>query len=193
MTPADIAERFEFLRVAERMKDTLRSAYTAQGRTESVADHTWRLVLLVMTFADLLPDVDLLKLIKICVLHDLGEVIDGDIPAPEQVGSAAKSGKEREDFRSVIEPLPDPVRAEFLSLWDEYDQAASPEARVAKALDKIETILQHNQGLNPPDFDYAFNLSYGRAQTDQVPLARELREQLDAQTAANAERRRPTD
>ena len=162
MTQSEIMARLEFLREAERLKDTLRSAYTTSGRTESVADHSWRLALLAMTFADQLPDVDLLRLMKICILHDLGEAIDGDVPAPEQDANDPKSAKERDDFVSLVTSLPDPLRTEFLSLWDEYENGTSPEARVAKALDKIETILQHNQGTNPSDFDYNFNLEYGK-------------------------------
>ena len=174
--------RLEFLRQAEQLKDTLRSGYTSSGRTESVADHSWRLCLLVITFADLLGDVDILKLLKICILHDLGEAVDGDIPAPEQIGAASKSDKEREDFLSLCDSLPEAVRSEFLSIWDDYEYVRTPEAETAKALDKLETILQHNQGRNPADFDYGFNLDYGRKYTDAIAIAAELRESLDADT-----------
>ena len=189
MTEAELSQRLEFLRNAERLKDTVRNAFTTAGRTESVADHTWRLCLLAVTFADQLPDVDLLKLLKICVLHDLGEAISGDIPAPMQDQANPKSVEERADFATLIEPLPEALREEFLVLWDEYEHASSPEARVAKALDKIETILQHNQGLNPDDFDYGFNLEYGRRYTDSVPLATQIRAVLDRDTAAHAARK----
>ena len=186
MQSFDIASRLDFLRQAERLKDTLRSAYTTTGRTESVAEHTWRLTLLVITFADALPDIDLLKLLKICILHDLGEAVDGDIPAPLQSASASKSAKERDDFLSLVKELPEELRAEFVSLWDEYEDGASAEARAAKALDKIETILQHNQGLNPEGFDYDFNLEYGKAYTNNLPVARAIRELLDVDTRARA-------
>ncbi len=187
----DIPSRLEFLRRAEQLKDTLRSAYTTSGRTESVAEHTWRLTLLIITFADELPDVDLLKLLKICILHDLGEAVDGDIPAPLQDASASKSAKERDDFLSLVETLPDEVRSEFVSLWDEYEAGESTEAKAAKALDKLETILQHNQGLNPDDFDYAFNLEYGKTYTDRVPIAARIRDLLDADTRARAGQNEP--
>ena len=61
------------------------------------------------------------------------------------------------------------ARKRLLALWDEYEAAATPETRAVKALDKMETILQHSQGDNPPDFDYGFNLTYGRdyAQHDE--------------------------
>ena len=183
----DIASRLDFLRQAERLKDTLRSAYTSTGRTESVAEHTWRLTLLVITFADALPDIDVLKLLKICILHDLGEAVDGDIPAPLQSASASKSVKERDDFLSLVEALPEELRAEFVSLWDEYEAGDSTEARAAKALDKVETILQHNQGRNPEGFDYDFNLEYGKAYTSKVPVAAAIRELLDVDTRARAD------
>ncbi len=189
MESSSVSSRLEFIRQAERLKDTLRSAYTTSGRTESVAEHTWRLTLLVVTFADALPDVDLLKLLKICILHDLGEAVDGDIPAPLQSPTASKSAKEREDFLSLVDPLPDKVKSEFVSLWDEYEDGSSPEARVAKALDKLETILQHIQGRNPEDFDYEFNIEYGRTHTNRVPIAATIRDLLDVETKARASRR----
>ena len=186
MTTWDLEGRIEFLRRAEGLKDTMRSAYTSEGRVESVADHTWRLCLFAVTFSDLMPDVDVLKLLKMCLLHDLGEVVDGDIPAPEQAGQPSKSDKERQDFESVIDTLPEAIRIEFMALWDDYEYARTTEAVTAKAIDKLETILQHNQGNNPDDFDYRFNLDYGRKHTDKLPLAKALREMLDAETEHNA-------
>ena len=62
MQRSSLSSRLNFLREAERLKSTLRSAYTTSGRTEIVAEHTWRLTLLAITFADELPDVDLLKM-----------------------------------------------------------------------------------------------------------------------------------
>ena len=74
------------------------------------------------------------------------------------------------------------MRQDILALWDDYESAGSREAVIAKGLDKLETILQHNQGANPPDFDYAFNLSYGRSRTDADPLLARIRAILDAET-----------
>ena len=186
MSPDDLEGRIEFLRRAEGLKDTMRSAYTSEGRVESVADHTWRLCLFAITFADLMPGVDVLKLLKMCLLHDLGEVVDGDIPAPDQANQPSKSDKERRDFESGIVSLPEALRSEFLSLWDDYEYVRTNEAVTAKAIDKLETILQHNQGDNPDDFDYRFNLDYGRKHTDKLPLTKALREMLDAETEHNA-------
>ena len=75
-----------------------------------------------------------------------------------------------------------PLRDRLLALWDEYERGETAEALAVKALDKLETLLQHTQGDNPADFDYAFNLDYGRRYTDRAPLFKTLRELLDART-----------
>src|SRR3954468_14442585 len=176
-----------FLRAAESLKTATRSGWTTAGHPESVAEHTWRLCLMALVLRPSFPDVDFAKLVKICIVHDLGEAIGGDIPAPEQAKrGASKSGDERRDLVSLLEPLPQALRSEILELWDEYEAATSPEARLAKGLDKLETILQHTQGLNPPDFDYRFNLGYGRQHTDHHPVLTQLRQILDDATEARA-------
>ena len=116
-------------------------------------------------------------------MHDLGEAISGDIPAVEQVNVPDKSALERADLVTLLSHLPETIHAQFLALWDEYENASSPEARLVKGLDKIETIIQHNQGKNPPDFDYSFNLTYGQKQMAAHPLFEQIRTMIDADTA----------
>lgn len=134
-------------------------------------------------------DVELGRLLAMCVVHDLGEAIGGDVPAPEQARRLAsdphakKAGAEREDLLTLVEPLSARSRDAIVSLWDEYESAVTPTARLAKAVDKLETILQHTQGENPPDFDYRFNLAYGQAFTRDHPVIIALREMLDHETA----------
>ncbi len=188
MTHADametrIRQMLEFLRGAEQLKSTLRSGYTAQGRPESTAEHTWRLCLMAMLFAGEYPDVDHYRVLKMCVIHDLGEALHGDIPAIYQDPTVDKAVEEREHLLVLLAPLPDDLEAELLALWDEYNGASTPEARLAKAFDKLETVLQHTQGQNPPDFDYAFNLGYARQYTDLDELTRSVRAIVDADTA----------
>lgn len=123
---------------------------------------------------------------KICLIHDLGEAINGDIPAPQQVGMAPKADMEERDLKKVLDPLPATLKNEFLSLWHEYENVSSEEARLAKALDKLETIIQHNQGQNPDDFDYQFNLSYGAQFTAYAEPISLLRQIIDADTKAKS-------
>lgn len=187
MQRAEIEGTLEFLRAAEQLKNTVRNSWTSAGERESVAEHTWRLCLMSVVFADSFPEVDFARLVKICVIHDLGEAIGGDIPAIEQTEGTSKAVQEREDLLQLILPLPERLRAEMTALWDEYEAAATPEARLAKALDKLETIMQHNQGKNPAGFDYRFNLDYGKRYTTGDPLIESIREILDRDTERRAE------
>ena len=180
-----------FLRSAERLKTVTRSGWTSAGQRESVAEHTWRLCLMAMILYGRADGIDLGKLLRMCLIHDLGEAIGGDIPAPQQQGRGGKAEGERADLLELLAPLPQAVRAEITDLWDEYEAAESPEARVAKGLDKLETILQHTQGSNPDDFDYGFNLAYGQRYTAADPLLSALRARLDAETARRAAEHRP--
>ncbi|QNK68565.1 HD domain-containing protein [Variovorax sp. PAMC26660] len=174
--------KLAFLREAEKLKDVLRSSHTSSGRAESTAEHSWRLCLMAMAFEEELAGLDVLKVLKLCVVHDLGEAIHGDIPAVSQGAHLDKSERERADLLTLMAPLDEKLRGELLALWDEYENAASPEAKAVKALDKLETILQHNQGANPEDFDYAFNLGYGRKHTGTTPLFSALRALVDDDT-----------
>jgi putative hydrolases of HD superfamily len=184
MDDEQVSGALSFLQAAGKLKDVLRSAYTSEGKRESTAEHTWRLCLMAIVFETSLPDIDFLKLLKICVLHDLGEAISGDIPAIDQRPDSNKSARERQDLLTLLSPLPSEVGSHFTALWDEYEAAASPEARLAKGFDKLETILQHNQGKNPEGFDYGFNLSYGQKHTKAHPLLDQIRRLLDQETSA---------
>jgi putative hydrolase of HD superfamily len=184
MSPSDLKGTLTFLRESERLKSVLRSAYTTTGQQESTAEHSWRLCLMAMVFADEFAGLDIAKLLKLCVLHDLGEALHGDIPAVQQHQNPHKSAQERADLQILMQTLPLALAHSFMALWEEYENASSPEARIVKGLDKLETILQHNQGINPPGFDYAFNVGYGQKYMAEHPLLLQIRVLLDADTRA---------
>ena len=184
MNIESIKGRLAFLQEAEKLKSVLRSAHTSTGRPESTAEHSWRLCLMAMAFEDELAGLNMLKVLKMCVLHDLGEAVHGDIPAIEKNQHPDKSEQEKADLLHRTRSLDKHQREGILALWQEYEDAATPEAKAVKALDKLETILQHTQGLNPPDFDYEFNLSYGQKHTDADPLFALVRSLLDQKTRA---------
>lgn len=181
-----IAGILDFIQAAENLKNTLRSGTTSNGRAESTAEHSWRLCLLVLMFDRDLGDCDRLKLLKLCIVHDLGEAISGDVPAIHQVEGDGRAERERADLETLCAPLPQDLRDDILALWDDYNTAFSPEAVLAKGFDKLETMLQHNVGKNPADFDYAFNLGYGVKQTNAHPLLRAIRTLVDEETRRRA-------
>jgi putative hydrolases of HD superfamily len=182
----DIAGVVGFLRAAEQLKNVTRTSWTSTGQQESVAEHTWRLSLMAVALERELPGIDIARLLKMCVIHDLGEAIRGDISATQQPPEG-KADQERRDLLELLGPLPAATREDIVQLWDEYEAGGTPEARIAKALDKLETIMQHNQGLNPPTFDYRFNLEYGQRYTVDHPVIMEIRRMLDEETLMRAE------
>jgi putative hydrolase of HD superfamily len=171
-----------FVKKAENLKNTLRYAFTSNGRQESAAEHSWRLCLLVMLCAYRFPHLRLEKLLKLAVIHDLAEAVCGDIPAPEQGTRESKAALERASLADMVRPLPDSLKQEISALWEEYEAVATEEAQCVKAFDKLETLLQHNQGINPQCFDYAFNLVYGIEATNMHATTALLRMMIDRET-----------
>ena len=184
--PARLEGILAFLQAAEQLKDTLRSGRTRQGRAESTAEHSWRLCLMALIFERELVGLDMARLLKLMVVHDLGEAISGDTPAVEQRADPHRAERERADLIALCGPLPTDLSETIVGIWDDYAAGRSPEAVIAKGFDKIETMMQHLVGLNNPRFDYAFNLTYGIKYTEKHPLLRQIRRIVDAETSARA-------
>ncbi len=182
MKPDRTGAIVEFINSAEKLKDTLRSGRTSGSRLESTAEHSWRLALMAMLFTEGMGDVDQLRLLKLCLVHDLGEALSGDIPAPEQTKRTGKREQEMRDMEILCATLPADLRGQVLALWQEYDAEMTKEAKLAKGFDKLETILQHAVGDNPEDFDLSYNLAYGREQTEALFILSEIRQIADEMT-----------
>lgn len=173
-----LEKQLAFIKEAEGLKSVTREAWTADGRRESTAEHSWRLAL----FAGLLAGdlgVDVLKALMMCLVHDLGERYMGDIPAVFQKNREDKHREEERDVKRLFALLPEDQGEVLLALWHEYNACSTPEAKLVKALDKAETITQHSQGKNPPDFDYEFNLEYGKGYFEHGEVLGRLRELVD--------------
>jgi putative hydrolase of HD superfamily len=189
--PAETARALAaFLRAAEPMKWHTRTAWSSSGRQESVAEHSWRLSLLVLLAAPHFPGLDAARMVGIALVHDLGEAVHGDISAPLQNEDDGKERMEEETVTALAAILDGGDGMRLEALWREYQEGRTPEAQLVKALDKIETILQHNEGANPPDFDYAFNLDYGSQLPHEQPLLAALRKLADEETRARARAQR---
>src|SRR4026209_1987903 len=98
MRDEDLSGVLAFLTAAERLKDTERSGWTSTGRRDTVAGPSWRLCLMALMLHSASPETDLARLLTLCILHDLGEAIHGDIPAPAQAAGGDKSAGERADL-----------------------------------------------------------------------------------------------
>ena len=139
----DAREYLEILHVAERLKDTPRHCTTSQGRTESVAEHSWRISLMAFLLESEFPDLDMDKVTRMCLIHDLGECFTGDIP------TFLKTDTDRETEDSLLDRwvrnLPEPLSREMSALYREMDAQQTGEAKLYKALDKLEALIQHNE------------------------------------------------
>ena len=177
----------DFIKEAEGLKSTLRTAWTAEGRQESTAEHSWRLALFAGVMCREFPELDWEKVLMMCLVHDLGERYSGDRSAALRPDADDKLNREREDIQRICSFLPKEGAGEVSGLWEEYSQGITPEARLVKALDKAETIIQHSQGRNPAGFDYAFNLDYGKEYFDRDERLEDLRGLIDAETRKRME------
>ncbi len=99
------------LHTAEKLKDTTRHCYTSGGRHESVAEHSWRIALMAYWLRDAFPEADMDKVIRMCLIHDLGECFTGDIPAFDK--TAADEVKEETLLYNWVAALPAPFNTEM--------------------------------------------------------------------------------
>lgn len=136
-------EFLEMLHVAEKLKNTIRHCTTSQGRPESVAEHSWRISLMAMWLRCEFPDLDIDKVVKMCLIHDLGECFTGDIPCFNKTD--ADAAKEDQMLSDWVKTLPDGVREEMQDLYAEMDALETKEAKLYKSMDKLEAVISHNE------------------------------------------------
>ena len=175
-------EYLDILHVAEKLKDTMRHCTTSKGRPESVAEHSWRISLMAMLLEKEFPEIDINKVIKMCLIHDLGECFTGDIPVFKK--TSADSAREDELLAEWVATLPPEVSKEWQALYEEMDALETPEAKLYKALDKLEAVLSHDES----DLDtwlpleYDLQLTYGRDNVAFSPRLQALKDAIDAWT-----------
>ena len=182
MNSDDLTGFMRFMERAENLKNTLRSGRTSLGRQESSAEHSWRLALMVLLLSPRCEGADPLRLLELSLVHDLAEAVCGDVPAVLQKENDGRAARERAAMFDLCADLPGDMRRKLHALRAEYEEGETLEAVLVKGMDKLETLMQHNQGKNSPEFDYAFNLRYARKNTDVAPLLSALRERIDAMT-----------
>ena len=175
-------ELIEILSVAEKLKCNTRHCYTSNGRHESVAEHSWRVALMAMLLSSEFPEADMDKVIRMCLIHDLGEAFTGDIPTFDK--TEADVQKEDDLYAAWVETLPGETRAEFSSLLAEMNALETPEAKIYKALDKLEAVISHNESDISTwlPLEYDLQLTYGEENVQFSPYLKELKEEINRQT-----------
>ena len=172
-------ELLDILRVAEKLKCNTRHCYTSTGRHESVAEHSWRIALMAMLIAPEFPEADMNKVIRMCLIHDLGEAFTGDIPAFDK--NTDHRAEEQRLLNDWVASFPEPAKITFFALLEEMNAMSTDEARLYKALDNLEAVIQHNESDISTwlPLEYELQLTYGSDKVGFSPYLQKLKAELD--------------
>ncbi|MEG2215542.1 MAG: HD domain-containing protein, partial [Clostridia bacterium] len=136
-------EFLDFLERIETLKTNTRHCTTKGGMPETVAAHSWRIAVMALLLTDTFPELDMNKVMKMCLIHDFGEAVTGDIPSFLKTGQ--NEATETDAVDGLLATLPEPQQGMLTALYVEMDAQQTQEARIYKALDKLEAVIQHNE------------------------------------------------
>jgi len=175
-------ELIDFLGIIGKLKNNTRHVWNSEGRRESVAEHCWRLAVMALLIADELPEVDINKVVVMCLIHDFGEAITGDIPSFYKT----KQDREKEDIAvsDLLDLLPENLSGDFSSLFSEMAELKTGEAKLFKALDRLEAIISHNESPLETwlELEYTENISYGEENVTYSEYLTKLKEEIKKDT-----------
>jgi putative hydrolases of HD superfamily len=140
-------QQFAFLNEADQLKSVLRATTLVDGsRRENSGEHSWHLALYALVLADqAAPRVDINRVIRMLLIHDLVEIDVGDVPIHSANGAAHASAEtvaaEQRAADRIFGFLPNDLRDELRALWDEFEAAETPDAVFAKSLDRVQPVM----------------------------------------------------
>lgn len=141
-----LEQQLNFLLEMDKLKSVIRQTYLADGsRKEDDAEHSWHLAMMAFILAEYANEpIDVLKTMKMVMLHDVIEIDAGDTYAYDTAGNATKRVRELAAADRIFALLPADQAAEFRGLWDEFEAMETMEARFANTLDKVQPLLLNN-------------------------------------------------
>lgn len=148
---ARLDQQFAFLNEADRLKSVLRATTLCDGsRRENSGEHSWHLALYALVLADqAAPGVEINRVIKMLLIHDLVEIDVGDVPIHSANGAAHASTEilaaESRAAERIFGLLPPDLAPIFRALWDEFEAALTPDAIFAKSLDRVQPVMANLQ------------------------------------------------
>jgi putative hydrolase of HD superfamily len=147
MHPSDRLEsQIRFLVEIDKLKQVFRQTWLVdQSRRENDAEHSWHLAMMAVVLAEHAAEsgLDLLRVVKMALVHDIVEIDAGDTFIYDEQGAKDKPERERKAADRLFGLLPADQQAELRGAWEEFEKRETPEARFAAALDRVQPIL-HN-------------------------------------------------
>lgn len=139
----DFEKQISFIMELDKIKKITRQTYISDGsRKENDAEHSWHLALMAFVLAEYANEpIDVLKTMKMVLLHDVIEIDAGDTYAYDMEGNKTKRERELKAADRIFGLLPKEQGEEFRSLWDEFEEMETPEAKFANMLDKVQPLL----------------------------------------------------
>lgn len=139
-----ITKLVKFLREIEKLKSVKREIYFSDGTKENSAEHSWHVAMFgLLLTAEAEPKADLLKVLKMSLIHDLVEIYAGDTYLFDDKGRAKKQAKEYKAAKRLFSKLPADVAKEFWALFDEFEQLSTVEAQLVKSFDYLQPHTQN--------------------------------------------------
>lgn len=132
-------------------------------RSENDAEHSWHLAMMTIVLAEHSnTKIDVLKVLKMVLIHDIVEIDAGDIFLYDQVNSHSNTEEERKAAERIFGMLPDDQAKELMEIWEEFEAGKTEEAKFAKAMDRLEPLLQNvsNKGGTWKEFDVDYSNVY---------------------------------
>lgn len=138
-----LEKQLSFLMELDKQKEIIRQTYLASGsRKETDAEHAWHMALMCMILSEYANEpIDVAKTMMMVLTHDLVEIDAGDTYAYDAVGNQSKKERELKAAERIYGILPEEQGSYLRSLWDEFEEMQTPEAKFANMLDKIQPVL----------------------------------------------------
>ena len=146
MAEERLARQIEFLMEIDRLKTVYRRSYLASdtNRRENSAEHSWHVAATAMLLAEhCREEIDLLRVLKMLLIHDIVEIDAGDTGVYDSVGTLDKGDREKRAAERIFSLLPSSQAWEVRELWVEFEERITPEAKFAGAVDRLMPLL-HN-------------------------------------------------
>lgn len=145
-----LAQQFAFIREIDRLKTVARRTLLMDAsRYENDAEHSWHLAVMAVLLREYgnVPGMDLARVIKMVLIHDIVEIDAGDTYCYDEEGNRDKPAREKRAADRIFGLLPGDQQVEFRALWEEFEARVTPEARFAAALDRVQPLM-HNYYTN---------------------------------------------